>query len=378
MATRRIRILHLIHSSAFGGGPAMVELLCTRLHGDEFEMSLITSGEGEMPSRLAGLGMRVTCLPLATKGSFVRHLPQLARLLRRESPDLIHAHGHWAASLGQFAIQGAGRFSTIYSAQWPAYLDDTGVYSRARNWLAEWLSCRLARRVVAVSEQDRRTLIRRHLCAAKKLTVIYNAYDPAKFLTAASDSSRPAPTGGANGRAVLAFVGRLVDQKGCAFLIEAMPRVLQVHAQAKLLVVGEGPERPKLQELVQRLGLADAVRFLGYVPVSAGLFKGIDALVVPSIYEPFGIVALEAMACGRPVVASAVGGLREIVEDGKTGLLVKPGRSDDLSTAIVRLLDTPAILSEMGRAALRRVQERFSPEVALQAYAAEYRQLTQR
>ena len=107
------RILHLIHSTAFGGGPAMVDLICTRLQGTDYQMSLVSDGEGDLPARLAGLGVRVTSMPLTTKGSFARNIPKLAGVIRRESPDLVHVHGHWAASLGQIAVQLAGRIPTI-------------------------------------------------------------------------------------------------------------------------------------------------------------------------------------------------------------------------------------------------------------------------
>jgi glycosyltransferase involved in cell wall biosynthesis len=368
----RLRILHVIHSSAFGGGPAMVELLCERLHGVGFEMSLVSSGEGEMPARLKAKGLSVTSLPLATKGSFLRHVPQLRALIRRGAPDVVHLHGHFAASLGQLAIQPAGRTRTIYSAQWPAYLDDVNAYSRVRNWVAEWAACGLANRVVAVSEHDRRTLIRRHLCAANKLTMIYNAYDPARFAVGIG-----APPANGTG-SVLGFVGRLVDQKGCDVLMRAMPRVLARHPEVRLHIVGDGPERLRLEELARQLGVQRATDFIGYRPTSAALMRDFDAVVVPSRYEPFGIVAVEAMASGRAVVASAVGGLSEIVDEGKTGLLVPPGDPDRLAAALTMLLDHPDAREAMGSAGTRRVLEKFSPEASIHAYAEEYRGLARR
>lgn len=379
----RGKILHLIHSSAFGGGPAMVELLCTRLHGDEFEMALISSGEGELPGLLSSRGMRVVSLPLATKRSFLRNIPRLAGAIRREAPDLVHVHGHFAASLGQIAVQLAGRFPTIYSVQWPAYLDDTDPYSRVRNWVAEAMSCRLARRVVAVSEHDRRTLVRRRLCSPKKLTVIHNSFDPTKFFS----QPDPPPNGEgvspggvshpANG-AVLGFVGRLADQKGCGYLVEAMPLVIAAHPQTRLRIVGDGPERQKLEAQVERLRLQETVEFLGYRPASAELLAGMDAVIVPSIYDVHPLVAVEAMACGRPVVASAVGGLTETVVDGKSGFLVPPARPAALADAINRLLSSPDLRAAMGAEARRRAQQLFSPEVCLAAYADEYRSLLRR
>lgn len=347
----------------------MVELLCARLHGPEFEMSVVSSGEGELPARLGALGIRVMALPLATKGAFTRHLPQLTALLRRERPDLVHLHGHFAASLGQFAVQAAGRPPSIYSAQWPAYLDDVNTYSRVRNWVAERIACGFATRVVAVSEHDRQTLIRRRLCRPAKLALIYNAYDPAKF-PAAADSP---PAGG--DATLLGFVGRLVDQKGCDVLINALPALLERHPGVRLRVVGDGPERARLEALARRLSVESAVDFVGYRPTSAALMRAFATVVVPSRYEPFGIVAVEAMASSRPVVASAVGGLSEIVEDGKSGLLVPPDDPDRLSRALIRMVEAPEARATMGAAARRRVDEKFSPEVSLRAYAMEYRRL---
>ena len=380
MPAERVRILHLIHSAAFGGGPAMVELLCRRLHGQDFEMSLVTSDDGELPARLDALGMRIELLPLARKQTFVKNIPRLAGVIRAQAPDLVHVHGHFAASLGQVAIQLAGRVPTIYSVQWPAYLDDDGPYSRVRNWLAERLSCGLARRVVAVSDHDRESLLQRRLCVPAKLTVIHNTYDPER-IAAGDGTSLPLVARArseADGGPVLGFIGRLVDQKGCEVLVRAMPQVLALHPTARLTIVGDGPQRPRLQSLVNDLDLQKAVVFAGFQPVTGALLDRMDALVVPSIYEPLGIVALEAMARGRPVVASAVGGLPEVVEDGKTGVLVPAGRVIELAAAINRLLDSPQTRQSMGRAGLQRVRERFSPDLCIAAYAAEYRALASR
>ena len=366
------RVLHLIHSTAFGGGPAMVDLICSRLQGSEYQMSLVSDGEGQLPARLARLGVRITSMPLTSKGSFARSIPALAGVIRRESPDLIHVHGHWAASLGQIAIQLAGRFLTIYSVQWPAYLDDTNAYSRLRNWIAEALACRLAARVVAVSNADRQTLIRRRLASARKLTVIYNSFDPRKFSGVAAQPDGSPRNGGAG---VLGFVGRLADQKGCEFLIEAMPAVIQAHPGATLRIVGDGPDRSMLEALVTRLGLEGAVEFLGYQPASAEIMAGFDALIVPSIYDVHPLVAVEAMASSLPVVASAVGGLAETVVDGTTGFLVPPRRPDALASAINRLLASDGLRRQMGVEARKRALKQFSPEVCVAAYAAEYRAL---
>ena len=133
-----------------------------------------------------------------------------------------------------------------------------------------------------------------------------------------------------------------------------------------------------LEALVGRLNLGQAVQFLGYQPASAQLMAQFDALIVPSIYDVHPLVAVEAMACGLPVIASAVGGLAETVVDGTTGFLVPPRRSDELASAINRLLASEALRRSMGVAARQRALEQFSPEVCVAAYAAEYRALLAR
>lgn len=346
----------------------MVEILCTRLHGPEFEMSLVSGGEGDMPATVAGSGVRVTSMALSTKRAFLAHVPELARLLRRESPDVVHLHGHFAASLGQLSLRLAGRLPAVYSVQWPAYLDDHSFYSQVRNHIAERTSCAIASRVVAVSEHDRRALVERRLCDPGKLTVIHNSYDSARFFPPPGEPSTE------RGRPIVGFVGRLADQKGVDYLLRAMPAVLGDHPGARLVIVGDGSMRRALEELASSLGLANgSVIFAGYQPVAAATFHQMAVVVVPSLYEPFGIVAVEAMACGRPVVASAVGGLPETVLDGTTGILVPPNDPGALAAAITRLLRSEPLRLQMGLAAVRRVTEMFSPEACVRAYADEYR-----
>jgi len=359
------RIVHVIHSSAFGGGPNMLTLLCTQLR-DEFEMDVICDGQGDMPARLEKIGIAVRRLPLTTKWSFTSQIPRLASAIRSRRPDLVHLHGQFAGSLGQLALQLAGTPRSVYTALWPSFLDDDGPWSRFRNHISERVSCTGAAAVVAASEYDRRELVARGLCDENKLSVIYCAY----FL---EDGVVPAPPPPAS--QVVGFVGRLVDQKGCEYLVRAAPRVVAAHRNARFVIVGEGPELKRLQSIARELGVASAVEFAGYDPAPARRMRSMTILAVPSLYESLGMVALEAMACGVAVVASAVGGLTEAVDDGRTGLLVPPRNPDALATALVRLLDAPDIASQMGSAGRQLALRKFSPEVIANQYAKLYRRL---
>ncbi|TME08883.1 MAG: glycosyltransferase family 4 protein [Chloroflexi bacterium] len=361
----RPRVVHVIHSSAFGGGPNMLTLLVTNLR-DQFDMQVISDGQGDMPARLKKLSIPMHRMALTTKWSFTGHIPQLGRLMRSLKPDLVHLHGQFAGSLGQLALTVAARPPSLYTVQWPSYLDDSGPWSRLRNHSAERLSCGAASAVVAISEYDRRELIARKLCDPGKLSVIPNAY----YID--GDWGGPA---GAGPRKLIGFVGRLVDQKGCEFLIRAAPRVIAVHRDVRFLIIGDGPERARLEALARETGAAGAVEFAGYRSDPSTLMQTMAVLAVPSVYEPLGMVAIEAMACGVPVVASAVGGLPEVVENGNTGILVPPRDPEALAAALIRLLDSPQRARQMGSKGRERATREFSPKVIGERYADLYRRL---
>lgn len=341
----------------------MLAILCLQLSSD-FDMEVVCDGQGDVPSRLEAGSIKVHRLPLTSKWSFTSQIPHLAALMRSRKPDLVQLHGQFAGSLGQFALRLAGRPKSIYAVQWPSYLDDTGPWSRLRNRLAEQVSCGFASAVVAVSDNDRRELIARGLCAPGKVSVIHNAYS--KGL----DQVAPPPNAD-----VIGFVGRLADQKGCEFLIRAVPKVLAKHPGARFVIVGDGLERARLEQLAGDLRVSAVVEFAGYQAEPSRLIKAMDVVVIPSIYDPFPLVTLEVMALGRPIVGSAVGGIPEAVDDGATGLLVPPRDPEAIATALIKLLDEPDVRGRMGSAARARAMRDFSPETITAQYAALYRRL---
>jgi len=229
------------------------------------------------------------------------------------------------------------------------------------------VSCRPATAIVTVSDHDRRMFIERGLAKPEKITVIHNAYSIQ--IDEMADAPEPPH------REVIGFVGRLADQKGVEFLIRAAPSVLATHPRAKFLIVGDGPDRPMLESLAHELGVAESVEFAGYRPEPSSLIQGMDIVVIPSIYDPFPLVTLEVMALGRAIVGSAVGGIPEAVQDGKTGVLVPPRDPAAIAAALVNLLDQPQLVAEMGTAGKRRAKREFSPGTITGQYADLYRRL---
>jgi glycosyltransferase involved in cell wall biosynthesis len=175
----------------------------------------------------------------------------------------------------------------------------------------------------------------------------------------------------------LVCIGRLAEEKGFDLAIDAFALVLARFPTASLVVAGDGPERERLMARAQALGVASRTEFPGWIEPDrvADLMTAATAVVCPSRREAFGLAALEAALVGRPVVATRVGGLGEVVADGVTGILVEPEDSHALAAGIVQLLVQPAAAVEMGVCGRQRARERFSWDRHVDAYEALYRKL---
>jgi glycosyltransferase involved in cell wall biosynthesis len=167
----------------------------------------------------------------------------------------------------------------------------------------------------------------------------------------------------------------LVRRKGIDVLLQALAVLGEQGIRPHLLIAGDGPERPSLEAQAQTTGLSGQVRFLGRRTDAADLLAACDVFVLPSRREGLGVAALEAMAAGRPVVASAVGGLREVVVDGRTGLLVRPDDAVALAEAIAHLLRDEQLRWRLGSCGPQRVGEGFLAEQMVSSYVQLYEEV---
>lgn len=159
------------------------------------------------------------------------------------------------------------------------------------------------------------------------------------------------------------FLGRIIRHKGLEVLIRALSRC---RTRPRLLIAGDGPDAPRVRALCAELGVADRVQFLGWVGVAecSRLYEKASIVLVPSLWdEPFGIVGIEAMAQGRPVIGSNVGGIPEWLQHGRNGFLVQPGDVTGLSARIDELNGSASLASEMGLEGRRMYEERYTPEI---------------
>ena len=275
--------------------------------------------------------------------------------------DVAHAHT-WYADMAGLWIRTLYRIPlivTLHSMEplrpWKA--DQLGSGYLLSTWI-EKTAVEAADRVIAVSGQMRDDILRHFAVDPARVVVIHNGIDPERFRRTAR---RDALDRYGVRQPYVLFVGRITDQKGIFHLLEAAAKL---PPGVQVVLCASAPDTPEIEERLRRAvdQHPNVLWINSMVPVEevVQLYSHAAVFACPSVYEPFGLINLEAMACETPVVASAVGGILEVVEEGTTGYLVPPGRPDDLAAALRRVLDDPAVARAMGQAGRRRVEERFS------------------
>lgn len=348
-------------------------MLLESLDREAWEPTLLldeAAGTEQLAARAAALEVpvrHVGPLPLGLAGAL--RVPSLTRLLRQRRPAVFHAHMSSPVAC-KWALAAA------VAARLPAVLGtvQVGEYeppNRSALWQLRALS-RGVDRYLAVSRAIAAELVERLGWPAEKIEVVYNAVDLERVTVAPSAQLRRELGAGA-GPLVLT-PARLDAQKGHATLLQAAAEV----PDAVFALAGEGPERGGLEAEARRLGVAERVRFLGRRQDVPELLAACDVFALPSLYEGSSLAVLEAMAAGRPVVSSAIGGTEELIEDGDSGLLVPPGDAGALRDALRRLLDDAGLRDSLAARARERVERRFTRERMAAEVTAIYEELLRR
>ena len=365
-----MRVVHVCKVKGIAGAEGHLLRLLPGLarHGVAPHMLVLEDGRSPATSFCQALRERevpVETVPIA--GHVDPGLPgRLVRRLGALRPALVHTH---LAHADLYALPAAAR-AGVPRAVSTRHNDD----AFRSNWLMKRLTrhaMRHARRVITASHAVARFVREvEGLDAARVVTIHYGleppALDPGARVAARAALGQP-PDG-----PLVGVVGRSVRQKGIDVLLEAFPSVALKHPGARLVVIGDGPQRPALVARARRLGLGDLVTFTGWVEDAIRLMPACDVIVVPSRWEGFGLAALEAMGCARPVVASWVGALPEVVVDGQTGVLVPPEDAVALASAIAGLLDDPERAAALGAAGHARLVRSFTVERMIRATLAVY------
>ena len=365
-------ILHLIDGLKIGGAEVLLRELSVGLVRRGFRVSIGYSSSGPLVQELTALGLPLTRLPRLMRIDPILFLGMI-NLIRKKSPQIVHTHLFKSDFHGRLAARIAGApvvISTLHSVdRWA----QEGSLGRLYGWTA-----RFADLLIAVSEDVRRFHGAYTGIPEEKLVTIENGVDIHRFdgLESAGRAVRK-EFGFDNAALVFGVVGRLTPPKDQSTFLKAAALVLQKAPQARFLLVGEGPLRKDLELQAQEIGLGNALIFTGLRKDIPAVLAALDVLVFSSLWEGLPVALLEGMAAARPVVATAVGGIPEVVLPDKSAFLVPPGDADVLAQACLRLASDSATRRSMGQAGLERVVARYNIDAMIDRTAALYAKLLQ-
>ncbi len=374
---KTIRLLAILEATTITG-PAknLLQFAQCAREGGMVETAIAVFQRGGEPNLFIETAKQaaIPVYAVAEAGRFDRAvMAGLRRVAREWGPAVIQSH----AVKSHFLTRASGLHRM---APWVAFHHGyTWPDQRARmyNQLDRW-SLRAAERVLTVSEPFRRELTRRGV-AAERIEVVHNAIDPQWGLrgkTPEAVAGLRAKLGIGPEKRVILIVGRLSSEKDHGTLLEAMGRLQGAAPGAHLAIVGDGPERPRIERTIEALGLTGAVTLAGQV-ASAEPYYGIaEVCVLSSLSEGSPNALLEAMAAGVPVVATAVGGVPEMVSHGDSALLIEPGDCGAMTNAIAALLSDGELARRLARRAREIVVERHAPEARTRRLVEIYESLT--
>ncbi len=357
-------VLHVIETGGPGGAERMVVHLASGL-GPEYRSEAALIRDSWLGMALRKRGIPVTMLGGGPHGS-LDTLRDLLRVIRDRQVAVLHTHEFFMNTVGVFASW-LTRVPVVATVHGKNYYPD-----RFRRRAAYRLVGKLAGQVVAVSEDVRRFLAERIGIPVARIRVVPNGVpvdeEPSQEQVSALRTSLDLD----QQSTVVGTVGSLYPVKGHAHLIDAATLVLRRFPRAVFLIAGRGGLQEELQAQTRQLGIAHHFRFPGYRDDVRQLLALFDVFVLPSLSEGMPLALLEAMAAGVPCVATTVGGVNEIVEDAKTGMLVPPADAQALAESVVTLLQDRALAFAMGENARKTVASRFSLTGMVKAYQEIY------
>jgi glycosyltransferase involved in cell wall biosynthesis len=350
--TAPLRVLELLVSTDLGGGPAHVRDLVAGLAGAEFQFTVAGPPGGPYEREFAALG--APFVSVRADRLSVGVLRRVVHLIRERGIQVVHSHGKGAGLYGRLAarLTGAAAIHTFHGIHYQNY---PRLYLTVERYLA-----RHGYAVVHVSASQEREALALGLAPAGRSRLLVNGVDSARVRALARAPLSREVLGLAADALVLGTVARFDPVKGLDVLVRAFAQILARRPDAQLLLVGDGPEAPRLRELAGALGLAACVVFAGAVKDAARGLVALDLYVSASQREGLPLALLEAMACGLPVLATRVPGNVDVVKDGVTGVLVPPGDPAGLARAAVELLEDPARRRALGEAGRERVESHFA------------------
>jgi glycosyltransferase involved in cell wall biosynthesis len=365
-----LTVLFLISSEGYFGVENMLVTLATALVKQRCRCIVGVFSDSrfqhtEIADRACSQGLEVELVPCAARCDW-RAVSRIRKLLAEHSVDILHPHGY-KADLYSYAAAWPRRVAIVATSHnWPNRLWSMRAYAVLDRW-----AMRGFERIAVVSDVVA-DILHHSGIRADRVRTIFNGVEIELFRSAEPTLRNEVAS---SGETVVGFVGRFVPDKGGEIFLHAARKVLRHYSNTRFVLVGDGPCRRDWDSLAVQLGIRAQVEFTGVRHDMPGVYASLDALVLPSLCEAMPMSVLEAMAAGKPVIASRVGAVPKLVVPKQTGVLIEPGDIDGLSAAIIQLLNDPKQAHRLGENGYARAAEHFSADAMATRYLELYREV---
>ena len=363
----KTKVLYIITKSNFGGAQRYVFDMAENITKNGYEAVIALGGNGTLKDKLKDAGIRTISIPNLERDINIfsewKVFFDLLKIFKTERPDVVHLNSSKIGGLGAFAGRFARVKRIIFTAHGWAYKEDRNFISRKIIKFFSWLTVLFSHKTVVVSEDDFRNAPK--LFASKKIKMIHNGISEIKFkdkATARNELKKHTGVSTPHEALIIGTISELHKNKGLPFTIRAVHSLIKKGHNIAFFIISEGEEKIRLQRFVERLGLQDRVFLTGHIDKASELLSAFDMFTLTSIKEGLPYVLLEAGLAGLPTVATKVGGIPEIVENMKSGILVYPKNVLEVERALSFLIDFKKKRSEFGDNLKEKVWRDFTLE----------------
>ena len=356
-------LVFIITKSNWGGAQRYVFDLATAMR-DTFSVKVILGGDGPLAEKLKAGGIEVITIPeLGRDVNFIKDLKsgwKIFRALRKIKPDIVHLNSSKIGGVGSLASRLAFVPRIIFTAHGWAFNEDRSPFQKNIILFLTWLTLLWSHKTIAVSEAIKRQV--QYLPFVRnKIAIIPLGIAPVSFFEKEEARLKLGIKSDPETQ-VIGSIGELHPIKGHVYAIEAVADLIGKGRKLYYTIVSEGSYRPVLEKKITDLNMKDHILLAGFIPDAARYLKAFDIFLFPSLSEASGYTAIEAGMAGLPVVASAVGGVPEIIDDMSSGILIQPKKPGEIAAAIELLLDKPELSHKYGTALREKISKEFSME----------------
>jgi glycosyltransferase involved in cell wall biosynthesis len=360
----KTKLLYVIDALQFGGGERVFAQIINGLPQEQYKMFLASCSNEQFLQALGSASVDFFSTDLSRRLNFYL-IPRLTKIIKKNGISIVHGQGARAEFYARLASKLAGTTKYVSTIAMPVEGFDVGPVRKGIYRFFDRFSERFVDRFLVVSDALRDAIIAEHGIPAEKVTRIYNGIEIEHYSPQKDNGSREAIRHDfkvEDDAFLIGAIGRLVWQKGFAYLIRAIPSILQTFPRTKLLLVGDGPLRLEMEALSENLKIDEHVIFTGFRADVRRILSAIDILVVPSLLEGFPMITLEGMAMAKPIIATKIAGIEEQILNGKSGILVPPEDPNAIAEASIKLRNEESFAHCLGLEARRTVEERFTVE----------------